>query len=230
VRSPSVRHIRDPHSVSKLAQNIVTRLDRANAIWQKWDGQREVVGKSAVGCWVPEQDLLDFLNSMPGPKLTLTDVVQRVRAFEDEDYFTYPNEQLRAGCEALYAKEKAAGTELPAILRTLREFVEVEEERLRAERQEAFQRQREAEQSDKEQRLLSGADCSWTKVGKSPNWFCRANGRTYRLSPTPNKMWRLFRVKSVSDDEMGVEVGNYQARGNATKAVKQMAYQPEPKW
>lgn len=85
VKSPSLRHIRDPHSVTKLAQEIVKRIDRGNAIWGKWDGQREVVLKSAVACWIPIEDMRDFLNRMPGPPLTITDVAQRLKAFEEEE-------------------------------------------------------------------------------------------------------------------------------------------------
>jgi hypothetical protein len=48
LKSPSPRHIRDPHSVIKLAQEIVRRIDRGNSIWRMWDGQREVLLKSAV--------------------------------------------------------------------------------------------------------------------------------------------------------------------------------------
>jgi hypothetical protein len=61
VKSPSLRHIRDPHSVIRLAQEIVRRIDRGNSIWRKWDGQREVLLKSVVTCWVPIEDLRDFL-------------------------------------------------------------------------------------------------------------------------------------------------------------------------
>jgi hypothetical protein len=78
VKSPSLRHIRDAHSVIKLAQEIVRRVDRGNSIWQKWDGQREVLLKSALPCWIPIEDLRDFLNRMPGPALTTTDVAQRL--------------------------------------------------------------------------------------------------------------------------------------------------------
>lgn len=66
VKSPSLRHIRDPHSVIRLAQEIVRRLDRNNSIWSKWNGQREVLLKSALPCWIPIEDLRDFLNRMPG--------------------------------------------------------------------------------------------------------------------------------------------------------------------
>jgi len=231
VKSPSLRHLRDPHSVHKLARDIVKAIDRGNSIWTKWDGPREVVAKAAVPCWIPVKDLRDFLNCLPGPQLTITDVEQRLRAFEEEDhFFELPNEELQASCLALYEQEKAQGTELPAIIGLLRDHVEQEEERIRAEREEYFRQLREQERVAGEQRLLSGADCKWTQLRKSKHWYCRTNGRTYRLSPTHDKMWQLFRVKAVSDDEEGDLLGKYQRRGDATKVVSEVAYQPEPKW
>jgi len=53
------------------------------------------------------------------------------------------------------------------------------------------------------------------------------NARTYRLSPTADKKWSLDRVTSVSDDEKGSTIGRYQGRGDATKALSLVAYQPE---
>jgi hypothetical protein len=53
---------------------------------------------------------------------------------------------------------------------------------------------RDEQRMAREQRLLSGADCVWTQLQKSQHWYCRANGRTYRLSPTKDKMWQLYRV------------------------------------
>jgi hypothetical protein len=50
VKSPCLRHIRDPHSLIRLAQEIVRRIDQGNSIWRKWNGQREVLLKSAVPC------------------------------------------------------------------------------------------------------------------------------------------------------------------------------------
>jgi hypothetical protein len=136
VRSPSLRHVRDPHSLGRLAQDIVKRIDSGNSIWSKWDGQREVLLKSAVACWIPIEDMREFLNRMPGPRLTTTDVAQRLKAFEDEQHYAYPNEELHSGCLALYEKEKTEGTELPAVVGLLRDHVEREEERLRGEQQE----------------------------------------------------------------------------------------------
>jgi hypothetical protein len=131
---------------------------------------------------------------------------------------------------ALYEKEKAAGAELPAIVGLLRDHVEREEERIRVEQQESYRRWREQDKVAREQRQLSGADCKWTQLQKSPNWYCRANGRTFRLSPTKDKMWHLHRVNSTSDGEKGNVIGKYQRRGDATKVVAEMAYKPEPNW
>lgn len=230
VKSPSLRHIRDPHSLIKLAQEIVKRIDRGNLIWKKWDGQREVLLKSAICCWIPVEDMRDFLNRMPGPPLTTTDVAQRLKAFEDEDHYTYPKEEFQPGCMALYEKEKADGTELPAIVQLLRDHVDREEERSRVEHEERYKQLREQDRTAREQRLLSGADSKWTQLQKSPHWYCRTNGRTYRLSPTKDKMWNLHRVNSTSDDEKGALIGKYQRRGDASKVIAQAAYQPEPKW
>ena len=46
-------------------------------------------------------------------------------AFNVEPYSTYPNEELKAGCLALYGTEKAQGTELTAIIGALQEHIEL---------------------------------------------------------------------------------------------------------
>ena len=38
VKSPSLRHIRDPHVLQKLAKEIVQAVDRASSVWEKWKG------------------------------------------------------------------------------------------------------------------------------------------------------------------------------------------------
>lgn len=229
VKSPSLRHIRDLHSVNRLAQEIAKRIDRGNSIWTKWDGQREVLLKSAVPCWIPIEDLREFFNRMPGPPLTTTDVVQRLKAFEEED-IDYAQEEFQPRCLALYEKEKAQGTELPAIIGLLRDHVDREEQRLRIEQETRYRQSRDEERTRREQRLLSGADCNWTQLQNSLNWYRRTNGRTFRLSPTKDKMWNLFRVSSTADDEEGGLIGKYRRRGDATKVVKDIAYKREPRW
>lgn len=227
VRSPSLRHLRDPHSVGKLAEQVVVAVDRAPSVWRKWEGRREELLKGSVGCWVPLEDLREWLNAMPGPGLTLTDVAQRLRAFE-EDYSSYADEGLRDGCLELYGREKAEGTELPAIIGALQEYVEAETERRRVAREEAWRRRQEEERLALEQRFLSGADCKWTPIQKSAALFTRKNGRAYRLSPTKDKRWDLFRIEGVED--ASAKIGTYGTRGDASKALAKLAYEPEPRW
>jgi hypothetical protein len=218
--------MRDPYSIAQLAGRIIRAVDGRNSIWLKWSQQRELLLKSAVGCWVPLADLHEFLNRLPGPRLTATDVAQRLMAFEEEDYAPYPDERLQEGCLAVYTHEKAEGTELPAIIGVLREHVEREENHLREEQQQHFRQARERERVAREQRLLAGADCGWTPLGKSPDVYCRTNGRLYRLSPTKDKLLALYRTPTV-DGPNGPLIGRYQGRRSASQAVAQVAYQPD---
>lgn len=229
VKSPSLRHIRDHEMLWKLAGKIVERVDQARPLWRKWQEHRETLLRAAAPCWIPIEDLREYLNGMPGPALTLTDVAQRLRAVHEEPYEHYPNDHLRVACLELYAREKAQGTELPAIVGALQEFVEQEEERLRHELQERLRTAREEEREQLEQRFLSGADCKWTPVRGSKQLYCRVNGRTYRLSATHDKKWDLHRIESVDDPESSL-IGKYQQRGDVTKALATVAYQPEPRW
>ena len=230
VRSPSLRHLRDSHSLNRVAREIVKCLDRQTKVWQKWEGEREALLKSSLGCWIPIEALREYLNGLPGPLLTMTDVAQRLREFEEDPYTNYPNDDLRDGCLAIFAQEKAEGTELPAIIGLLSEHVEREEERIRLERETRYKRMRAQERQEAEQRLLSGADCGWTQIGKAPIWYCRKNGRAFRLKQTPDKRWEMHRISGLSADERGKLIGRYGGRGDATKAVAQMAYLPEARF
>jgi hypothetical protein len=228
VKSPSLKHIRNPHSVQKLAREIIQSLDRAGSLWDKWEGQREAIAKAAACCWIPTEDLLIFLNRLPGPALTRTDVAQRLRAFWEEPWATYPNEELKAGCLVLYQIEKSEGTELPAIIGALQEYIELEEDRLRREQEETYRRNREAERIRLEQKFLSGADSGWTPVKGSVDLYCRRNGRSFRIARGKDKRWKLYRITSLED--AGDLLGTYQGRGDANKVLQQIAYQPEPRW
>jgi hypothetical protein len=208
-----------------LAQQIVTRLDRRNPIWRKWDEQRERLLKSATACWVPTEDLRDFLNEMPGRTLTATDVAERLKAFEEEPYSEYPKKEYRASCLELYEREKSEGTELPAIIGVLRAHILQEDERSRAEREELSRRERAEQRIAQEQQLLSGADCGWTKLVGSTHWFCRVNGRIFRCFQAQDKRWNLERVEPLSDSAASVHIGRYVARRAATAALHEVAYQ-----
>ena len=106
VRSPSLRHIRHPDQLRKVAAEIVKHLDRgANPMWSKWDSNRDAVAHAAVGCWVPNEDLRDFLNSMPGPRLTTTDVARRLKHLEEVEYVGSSEKELQVNCLAVYERE-----------------------------------------------------------------------------------------------------------------------------
>lgn len=228
VRSPSLRHIRDRESVIALAQDIFRAVDRNNSVWRKWSGLREAFLKSAAGCWIPDKDLRDFLNELPGPQLTTTDVTQRLRALFEDDV-RYPDDRMQETCLALYEAEKVAGTELPAIVGAIQEHIEMEQERLRVDQDSAWRKKVEEDRVALEQRFLAGADCKWTPVAKSPEVYCRVNGRTYRLTPTKDKRWDLHRIRSIDDPDPGL-VGRYAYRGDATKVISKVAYEMEPRW
>lgn len=226
--SPSVRHMRDPHSIDQLVDQILAAIDREPSVWRKWQGERETFLKAAAPYWLPLDDLLQFLNEMPGPALTRTDVEQRVRAINDAPFASRRDEDLRPGCEALYAREKADGTELAAIVGALEDYVYFEGMKLDAARAEARRQRIEGDRLALEQRFLSGADCKWTAIRKSPELYTRINGRAYRLSPTRDKRWELLRIQSVED--AGARIGVYGSRGDVTKVLARLAYEPEPRW
>jgi hypothetical protein len=225
LKSPSLRHLREPHNIQKLAREIINAVDRASSIWKKWEPDREEVAKAAAPCWLPVEDLHEFLNALPGPSLTKTDVEQRLRAIWEEPYTTYPNDDLKDGCLALYNREKAQGTEMRAIIGALQEHIEREEERLRREQDERYQRLKEEERIKLEQRFQSGADCGWTRIEKSEAFYCRHNGRAFRIVLGKDKRWTLYRINEMEDG--GELLGTYQGRGDANKALKKIAYAPE---
>jgi hypothetical protein len=173
-------------------------------------------------------DLRQFINGLPGPKLTTTDVAQRLRAINEEPYNLYPDEDLREGCLTLYAAETAEGTEFPAIIGALPEYVEQETERRRL-AFETVRRERIAEEKEAlERRFFSGADCKWTPIQGSKALYTRLNGRAYRLAPTRDRRWELFRIQDPEDE--GGRIGTYGSRGDANKALARVAYEPEPRW
>ncbi|MEW6017954.1 MAG: hypothetical protein AB1760_07765 [Pseudomonadota bacterium] len=229
LESPSLRHIRDPKQVDRLAEEILSAVDRKPSVWAKWDPVRGELLKAASKTWVPIEDLVFFLNGLPGPKLTQTDVAQRLRAFQEEPYARlYPDERVKEVCLTRYEAERELGTELPAIIGALQEFADEEEQRLNREQQDRWLQQQEADRVALQRRFLSGADCEWTALEGSKAVFMRRNGRAFRLSPTKDKRWELHRIEEPMDK--GELIGLYATRGAANKVIDKMAYEPESRW
>ncbi len=194
-------------------------------MWKKWEADREEIAKAAALCWIPLEDLQAFLNALPGPPLTKTDVEQRLRAIWEEPYTSYPKDELKEGCLTLYRAEQAMGSEMRATIGALQEHIERGEERLRQEQQDQYRCWREEERLKLEQRFLSGADCGWTKIDKSQPFYCRRNGRAFRIVQGKDKRWTMYRVKEI--DDKGELLGTYQGRSDANKALAKIAYAPE---
>lgn len=227
VKYPTLKTLRSPSAIDAVAREIVKRLDRHYSMWGKWDEERSELLRIAMRCWIPVEDLTNFMNGMRGTKLTTTDVTQRLEAMLIECPYDDRNEEFKEGCLAIYEEEKALGTELTAIVWRIRDYVDEEEGRLFSERQEYWKRQNEEKRIAREQTLLSGVDCSWTKMRGSRVLFCRKSGKLFRLTPTEKKTLKLFRVETTGLDEKGTLLGEYQRQGQASKAVAQIASMPE---
>ncbi|WP_245454627.1 hypothetical protein [Bradyrhizobium sp. RP6] len=65
------------------------------------------------------------------------------------------------------------------------------------------------------------------RIKKSKAFYCRRNGRVFRIVQGQDKRWTLYRVEEVSD--RGEVLGSYQGRREANKALEKIAYAPEPR-
>ena len=225
VRSPSLAHLRSMHALDKLASEIVRRLDAALPLWTKWSDVREELARASCPCWIPAPTLVAALNGLPGPRLTATDVTSRLEVLQEE-LGEWPRDHLRAGCESILEEETAAGTELMAIVYRIRSYIELEEARLHEERDRAYRERTAGERAALEARFLAGADCKWTPVAGSKALYCRVNGRVYRLVRAVDGKQELERI-ATHDSETGILVGRYSRRGDATAAVREVAYRTD---
>jgi hypothetical protein len=67
VKSPSLRHIKDPYMLIKLAQDIVKKLDRGNSAWTKWNFGLDEVERSSRAARRVRHRLLDPDRRPAGP-------------------------------------------------------------------------------------------------------------------------------------------------------------------
>lgn len=117
---------------------------------------------------------------------------------------------------------------MPAIIGALQEHIELEEERLSREREEARIRHLAEERLRAQQRFMAGADYGWTKLEGLDGFFCRRNGRKFKAMQGNDKRWSLCRVNGPEDK--GAIVDTYQGRRDTNKVLEKIAYGPEPQW
>lgn len=170
--------------------------------------------------------IYDHLNRMEGPTLTLSDVQQRLIAFEEERYSELPHEEFEDGCLAIYEAEKAGGTEMPAIVGVLRQHVEREEERHRSEQGERYKRLKDEQRVAAEQQLVSGSDCKWTPWSGTKDVYCRLGGRLFRLSTRDDKFLDLFRVAEIATTD-GRLLGRYMKLGTRQRRSRRLPISPK---
>lgn len=227
VKSPSLRHIREPENLHKLAVAILKVVDGPLTPWEKWSDHRVVLLKGAVDVWVPDDDLLAALNRLPGPPLTVVDLAQRL---ETERGYHGPDEELREGCLAAYAEQKAAGTEMIAILGYLEMWMYEAGKPLHELRKQRDKERIAREKATAEARLRSGADCPWTEVRSiGAGVHCRKSGRLFRLAKASDLYPGMLEVTQVKalDDKRGTYIGRYHTRSEATKVLVELVRKPD---
>ena len=100
-------------------------------------------------------------------------------------YGTWPNEDFKTGCLALYGREKEAGTELLAIIGAMRKWLDIEEDR-------------------------SGCWAVPIALGRRvmapKSGIAAATARLYRSVQAEGNRWVLSRIVTLSD-ERGTEIG-----------------------
>lgn len=229
VNSPSLRHIRDDNIIHKLAQKITYDLEGSCSVWTKWTAPRDTLLTSAAECSIPVEHMRDFLNNLPGPELTTTDVSQRLRAIHNEDPFIrIPTAEMREGSLSIFDKEKSQGTELPAIIGAIQEYIDQIKEQEGIQAESDRQARLERERIELEEKFLSGSDCKWVSIDDSKELYCRVNGQAYSLYKAGNKTWNLNRINSIEGPSRTF-IGSHQNREEATKALTQLSRQLDQK-
>ena len=218
----------DDDTIAKLAKEILNIADGSDSPWTKWGKERNEIARRAADLWVTMEDVQSALNGLPGPRLTSTDVEQRIRAIREEEYRGGLDEATKTDCLTEYAREKDTGTEFIAILGYLEDWMFGAEERLRQTRERENRERIEREKHNAEVRLRSGADCPWTPASGVISLHCRKNHRLFRLieRKTTRPIDPKFEVQEVKtlDDKRGNHIGQYRTRTDATKAVAEVAF------
>lgn len=196
-------HFNAPHSMARI---ILAALDE-RALVAKWEGARQkfLEEHDVSECWIPQQDVVDYLNKLPGKPVTVADL----RAFlvEVYEYHNKPDHDDQVDCLRVYSREKEAGTDLSGIVKAIQDEVLTP-----AYEKEAEEHEREKQARD-EALVESGSEFGFinrfttgleTPVGKygyrAKDWYGRFGGQLYRLVHVGNKQYRLLSIKKLGDE------------------------------
>jgi len=141
-----------------------------------------------------------------------------------EEGFEWPNDDYKTRCLEIYEREKAAGTEMPAIIREIREQLDVWEQRDREAREEAWQRSKQQARTEHQARLRAGLDCGWIDLDQRDIFYCRLNNRLFRITRDKQKRWELVRISAIEESK-GLVIGHYTDRKEANKVIRKVAFE-----
>jgi hypothetical protein len=157
----------------------------------------------------------------------MTDLEQRMRQQIEVEYIASPEPASQAECLDIYRAERSAGTEMPAIIGMLSQYVVSQWTRLKEERRLVEANRLEAARLARERRLLSFGDCPWMQIKGAQFFYCRKNGRVFQLKPNSDKGWNMYRAAAVDDAEAGAMIGRYRSRADANAVLEKAATEQE---
>ena len=147
---------------------------------------------------IPLEDLYTALSQLPGPPLTVSDVKGRLLGLWEEG-LDRPDDTRRSGCDALYAAEKAAGTELAAIFELMNDWMGEETRPADAPGVGGTRPAAGRDEAGGGAGVPVGSRLQVEPDGSGADLYCRANGRIYRLSRAADKKLEVWRVQAMED-------------------------------
>ena len=216
-------------SSEEIANHIVQALDQRTQV-TKWEGKRAELLEEVELHWIPQDDLLDQLNALPGAPLTKGDLAARMKNISPR-YGIHPFRQgdpeLQAACLRVYYREKKAGTEFAAIIQLI-------DDEVLAPAWERHHNEREEKRAANLLRAIrSGRDLHFSAIiereGTATGRYSRRNGQLYRLQNIGRNQQALFRVNDVGEIGEPTEPHIFRNATDASNAIRGFAVKLPPK-
>jgi hypothetical protein len=190
---------------SELARKIMAALNKG----QKWDSERRIAASTGRECWIPTEDLVAYLNSLPGPPITEGDLMALPLPRWDE-----PIPEARDECLRVYYREKQAGTAWGAMM----EIIQNEAVLPAFDKQHSEQRRLRREGALR--RIRSGEEVyGFIEVPDQRDWYSRHDGQLFRLQKLSRDQYALFSVSDLGEEGLPTQPHIFKARSQARDAV-----------